>query len=59
LPCPIRALAVALTDFIVNRGAEDVVLSIGFARNGTNYLYATVHGDRVDFNPQAPVASGK
>ena len=44
----------AVSTFILNREASDLVLSIGFESGGENHLYVTVFHDRVEFNPDCP-----
>ncbi|MFZ5478323.1 MAG: hypothetical protein ACOZNI_16265 [Myxococcota bacterium] len=46
-----------LAEFMRSRTDADWVVTIGFKKGGKHHIYASVSGGRVDFNPEAPVAS--
>jgi len=47
-----------IDSWVAERTAEDLILAVGFESMGGRHLYATTTSDRVDFDPDAPKATG-
>ena len=44
--------------WVADRTADDLIVAVGFQSMGERHLYATATSERVDFDPDAPKATG-